>query len=227
MNFLLIRTFQLFVERFECFHCHRGTQLSVSYRDWRTPLGSIQYPFFNNGLYNVDGQGGYPAHDQGLYELTLNPAHRGLFRPPSLRNVALTAPYMHDGSIATLREVVMHYAAGGRLIGSYEMVTEALRRRRVTADESDRFVERLLGLELGQAQYERGEAFIAGIVQRAGTEVLERLWADEADLPTPAEVDAPGLWLARIGVDFELPADLEVPDDLSGLDDEPGPPNEA
>ena len=112
---------------------------------------------------------------------------------------------------------------GGRLIGSYEMVTEALRRRRVTADESDRFVERLLGLELGQDQYERGEAFIAGIVQRAGTEVLERLWADEADLPTPAEITAPGLWLARIGVEFDLPADLEVPDDLSGLDDDTDP----
>ena len=108
---------------------------------------------------------------------------------------------------------------GGRLIGSYEMVTEALRRRRVTADESDRFVERLLGLELGQDQYERGETFVAGIVQRAGTEVLERLWADEADLPTPAEIAAPGLWLARIGIEFDLPADLEVPEDLSDLDD--------
>jgi len=108
---------------------------------------------------------------------------------------------------------------GGRLIRSYDMLTEALRRRRVTADESDRFVERLLGLELGQDQYDRGAAFITGVVDRAGTEVLERLWADEADLPTPAEVDAPGLWLARLGVDFELPADLEVPDDLSGLDD--------
>ncbi|MBL8775365.1 MAG: zinc-dependent metalloprotease [Acidimicrobiales bacterium] len=115
---------------------------------------------------------------------------------------------------------------GGRLIGSYEMVTEALRRRRVTADESDRFVERLLGLELGQDQYERGEAFIAGIVQRAGAEVLERLWADEADLPTPAEITAPGLWLARIGVEFDLPADLEVPDDLSDLDD-PGAPDDG
>ena len=108
---------------------------------------------------------------------------------------------------------------GGRLIGSYDMLTEALRRRRVTADESDRFVERLLRLELGQDQYDRGAAFITGVVDRAGTEVLERLWADEADLPTPAEVDAPGLWLARLGMDFELPADLEVPDDLSGLDD--------
>ena len=38
----------------------------------------------------------------------------GRFRAPTLRNVALTAPYMHDGSIATLGEVVDHYAAGGR-----------------------------------------------------------------------------------------------------------------
>jgi len=105
-------------ERFECFHCHRGTHLSVSYRDAQTPLGSLQYPFFNNGLYNVDGQGSYPAYDQGLYNVTFHRDHRGLYRPPSLRNVALTAPYMHDGSIATLREVVQHYAAGGRVIRS-------------------------------------------------------------------------------------------------------------
>ncbi len=59
---------------------------------------------------------GRPEHDQGLYELTFNPDHRGLFRLPSLHNVELTAPHMHDGSIATLREVVEHYAAGGRLI---------------------------------------------------------------------------------------------------------------
>lgn len=64
------------------------------------------------------GDGSYPPHDQGLYEVTLNPADRGRFRPPSLRNVALTAPYMHDGSISTLADVVRHYAAGGRLIQS-------------------------------------------------------------------------------------------------------------
>jgi len=103
-------------ERFECFHCHSGTNLSVSYRDIRTRSGSIRYPFFNNGLYNVDGDGSYPAYDQGLYDLTLDPGDRGRFRPPSLRNVALTAPYMHDGSIETLREVVEHYAAGGRVL---------------------------------------------------------------------------------------------------------------
>ena len=103
-------------ERFECFHCHSGTNLTVSYRDIRTSPGAARYPFFNNGLYNVDGEGSYPAYDQGLYDLTLDPADRGRFRPSSLRNVALTAPYMHDGSIATLREVVEHYAAGGRVL---------------------------------------------------------------------------------------------------------------
>jgi len=105
-------------ERFECFHCHSGVNLSVSYRDANTSDGTIRYPFFNNGLYDVDGEGSYPAHDQGLYDVTLDPDDRGLFRPPSLRNVALTAPYMHDGSIETLRGVLQHYAAGGRLIES-------------------------------------------------------------------------------------------------------------
>ncbi|GAA6183045.1 MULTISPECIES: MbnH family di-heme enzyme [Alteromonadaceae] len=109
--------FQLFNgERFECFHCHTGANFSVSYRDSNTNSGNIQFPFFNNGLYNVDGEGSYPASDQGLYDLTLNEADKGLFRPQSLRNIELTAPYMHDGSIATLREVIEHYARGGRLI---------------------------------------------------------------------------------------------------------------
>jgi putative hydrolase len=87
---------------------------------------------------------------------------------------------------------------GANLIGSYGRITEAARRHRVETGEGDRFVEHLLGLELGQAQYDRGAAFVEGIAERAGTEGLARLWADEADLPTPAELDAPGLWLARI-----------------------------
>ncbi len=115
-----IRGLRLFNgERFECFHCHNGVNFSVSYRDRNTDTGSERFPFFNTGLYNVDGEGSYPDRDQGLFELTLDPADRGRFRPQGLRNVALTAPYMHDGSIATLREVVAdHYARGGRLIES-------------------------------------------------------------------------------------------------------------
>lgn len=105
-------------ERLECFHCHSGVNLTVSYFDASTTADRARYPFFNNGLYNVGGDGGYPEADQGLYDLTLDPDDRGLFRPPSLRNVALTAPYMHDGSVATLREVLEHYAAGGTLTAS-------------------------------------------------------------------------------------------------------------
>lgn len=94
---------------------------------------------------------------------------------------------------------------GTGLIGSYDRITEALRRHRVETGEGDRFVEHLLGLSLTQAQYDRGSSFVEGVVERAGTEALARLWADEADLPTPAEVDAPGLWLARIGIELDLP----------------------
>ncbi len=98
---------------------------------------------------------------------------------------------------------------GAKLIGSYGMVTEAMRRRRVEASTSDRFVERLFGLELTQDRYDRGAAFADGVVERSGTDALDRLWRSEVELPTPAELDAPGLWLARI----DLPQDGEDPDD--------------
>lgn len=92
---------------------------------------------------------------------------------------------------------------GERLISSYPMITEALRRRRVEADESDRFVARLFGLEIGQATYDAGSSFVDGVVERAGTEALGSLWRSERMLPTPNEIAAPGLWLARI----DLPDD--------------------
>lgn len=95
--------------------------------------------------------------------------------------------------------------AGAPLITSYGQLTEALRRRRVEADASDRFVEQLLGLELTRSAYERGSAFVEGIVERAGADGISPLWRGERFLPTPAEVDAPGLWLARIEFDAGAP----------------------
>jgi putative hydrolase len=92
---------------------------------------------------------------------------------------------------------------GGQLIANYPMLTEALRRRRVEAGEGDRFVEHLLGLELDQVQYERGEQFVRGVIDRVGVDGLARLWDRAGWLPTPAEVDAPGLWLARIDLPDE------------------------
>ena len=87
---------------------------------------------------------------------------------------------------------------GQGLIGSYDQITEAMRRQRVEADPSDRFIERLLGLELTQTQVDRGTAFINGVIERSGTSELSRLWEDSKNFPTPNEVDAPGLWLARL-----------------------------
>ncbi|HEX9970000.1 MAG TPA: zinc-dependent metalloprotease [Acidimicrobiales bacterium] len=89
---------------------------------------------------------------------------------------------------------------GRTLIGSYGALSEAMKRRRVERGEGDRFVEHLLGLELNQAQYDRGAAFVRGVVERAGEDALTRLWHSERELPTPAEVDAPGLWLERINI---------------------------
>lgn len=102
--------------------------------------------------------------------------------------------------VAVVVGVVDHVldTVGAELIPSYPMLTEALRRRRVEAAEADRFVERLFGLELSQGTYDRGSAFVDGVVERAGEDGLRRLWTDAGVLPTPPEVDAPGLWLARI-----------------------------
>ena len=103
-------------ERLECFHCHVGFNLqdSVNYIGKAFP----EVTFHNTGLYNVDGAGGYPAPNRGLFEFTQRAADMGRFRVPTLRNIAVTAPYMHDGSIATLSEVLDHYAAGGRTIAA-------------------------------------------------------------------------------------------------------------
>jgi putative hydrolase len=89
-------------------------------------------------------------------------------------------------------------SVGQRLIGSHALLTEALRRRRVEASDADQLIRDLFGLELSQAAYDRGAAFVRGVIERAGEAGLSRLWASAAELPTPAEVDAPGLWLARI-----------------------------
>ncbi|MCK6550599.1 di-heme enzyme [Myxococcota bacterium] len=103
-----------FDERFECFHCHGGFNFSSSTRTASSEVGEVA--FHNTGLYDVDGQGSYPAVDTGVMRITLDPADMGKFRAPTLRNVELTAPYFHDGSAATLDDVLDHYARGGRLV---------------------------------------------------------------------------------------------------------------
>ncbi|MDP2548004.1 methanobactin export MATE transporter MbnM [Oceanobacter sp. 4_MG-2023] len=107
-----------FSEELECFHCHNGFNFSSSTITTNTRFP--ERPFFNTGLYNIDNQGSYPEDNTGKYQVTGDWNDMGAFRPPTLRNIELTAPYMHDGSMETLEEVLEFYADGGRNITSGE-----------------------------------------------------------------------------------------------------------
>lgn len=102
-----------FGEKLECYHCHGGLNFSDNLKHSRLP--AAERGFHNTGLYNIDGRGAYPAGHHGVAEFTGQPADMGRFRTPSLRNITLTAPYMHDGSIPDLVAVIRnHYAVSGR-----------------------------------------------------------------------------------------------------------------
>ncbi len=103
-----------FSERMECYHCHSGINFTTAFKSASTTI--VEMDFQNTGLYNLDTEGSYPPGGEGLFEFTQNPRDKGKFRVPSLRNIALTGPYMHDGSMVTLEQVIDHYAAGGRTI---------------------------------------------------------------------------------------------------------------
>ena len=102
--------------RLGCFECHAGISFSAS----QVYLGAppTEPVFHNTGLYAIGAANSYPPRNRGLYEHSLRDADMGRFKAPTLRNIELTAPYMHDGSIETLEAVVDHYAAGGRQIPS-------------------------------------------------------------------------------------------------------------
>jgi len=105
-----------FSEKTECFHCHNGFNFTntVDYAG----KGFAEVEFHNTGLYNIDGKGGYPAPNTGVHAVSNRARDMGRFKAPTLRNIAVTAPYMHDGSIATLEQVLAHYEAGGRTIAA-------------------------------------------------------------------------------------------------------------
>jgi cytochrome c peroxidase len=92
-----------------CDRCHGG-------RDFASPTDGDGY--HNIGLYDVDGEGSYPASAQGLIAWTGVAGDMGRFRIPTLRNLAYTGPYMHDGSVISLADVIDILAAGGRNVQS-------------------------------------------------------------------------------------------------------------
>jgi cytochrome c peroxidase len=81
-------------ERLNCIKCHSGFDFT-------------EYSFQNNGLYEAFA-------DSGRALITKKASDIGKFKVPSLRNVSLTYPYMHDGSLNTLDEVIEHYNSGGK-----------------------------------------------------------------------------------------------------------------
>jgi len=109
-----------FSEKLECHHCHGGFNFTQSTSHEKQLID--RRPFHNTGLYQVinkvTGKSGYPEKDIGLAEISTLTEDNGRFRAPTLRNIEVSAPYMHDGSIATLSEVLDFYAAGGRNINS-------------------------------------------------------------------------------------------------------------
>jgi putative hydrolase len=84
------------------------------------------------------------------------------------------------------------------MIKSLPTIREAMRRHRVERSEADRFIQRLLGLDPSRRLHDQAAAFCRGVEERAGSQALDRLTEAESMLPTPAELEAPGLWLARI-----------------------------
>jgi cytochrome c peroxidase len=110
-----VRGMELFFsEKTECFHCHGGFNFTDSSTHADSVIESVG--FHNNGLYNIGGLGDYPPGNTGLHDMTGKRRDMGRFKAPTLRNIAVTAPYMHDGSIATLDDVLDHYLAGGRRV---------------------------------------------------------------------------------------------------------------
>ena len=104
-----------FSEKLECHHCHGGFNFTQSTSHEKQILD--RRPFHKTGLYNIvseNGKSGYPEKDQGLSEISLSAKDNGRFRAPTVRNIALSAPYMYDGSIDSLSQVLDFYAAGGR-----------------------------------------------------------------------------------------------------------------
>jgi putative hydrolase len=93
-------------------------------------------------------------------------------------------------------------AVAVRLVGGAALrIAEAVRRQRIETSANDAFVEQLLGIRIGEAQVARGKAFVQGVADRAGDDGLLPLLERADAIPTPNEVDAPGLWLARIRPD--------------------------
>ena len=117
---------------------------------------------------------------------------------PEQRNISSTLTAQTTALGAYVDHVTASVAQS--LTSSPAALGEAWYRYRIEEGKGEMAFAGLFGLDVGQDEVDRGRAFVSGVIERVGEDALTRLWTDEVDLPTPAEVDAPGLWLARIGL---------------------------
>ncbi len=133
---------------------------------------------------------------------------QGMFGDPEALLGDLLTPESRQSSerLTALAVVIDAYAdhiadlVGQKLVGSHRQLAEAWYRRRIERGKGEEAAGALFGLDLDQSQVDRGRSFIDGVVERAGEEGLSGLWSSASNLPTPSEVDAPGLWLERISL---------------------------
>jgi putative hydrolase len=107
-----------------------------------------------------------------------------------------------DAMVAAIIGYIDHSvdAVTSKVLGGGSQIAEAVRRRRVESSPNDVFLEQLLGLRLTRQQLERGRIFVDGVIERAGNAGISQLFSAPGNLPTPSELDAPGLWLARLEI---------------------------
>jgi putative hydrolase len=150
----------------------------------------------------LGGPGGIGGEGTDLESL------QGMFNDPeALLGDLLTPESRHSSDqLTALALVIDGYAdhvadvVGTKLVGSHTQLAEAWYRRRIERGKGEEAAGALFGLDLDQPQVDRGRAFIAGVLERAGGDGLSKLWSSARNLPTPSEVDAPGLWLERIAL---------------------------
>lgn len=165
-----------FSEKTECFHCHGGFNFTGTVDYYGKGFAEIE--FHNTGLYNVKGKFSYPTPNTGIYEFTQDPEDVGKFKAPTLRNVAVTAPYMHDGSVRSLAEAIDHYRAGGRTIRSGPNAG-------VGADNPNKS-EFVKGFELSAGEKEDLIAFLRSLTDE--TLLKNRRLSDPGQLPASRNV---------------------------------------
>ncbi len=133
---------------------------------------------------------------------------QGMFGDPEALLGELLTPESRRSSdqLTALAVIIDGYAdhianvVGRKLVGSHGQLAEAWYRRRTERGKGEEAAGALFGLDLDQAQVDRGRSFISGVLDRAGDDGLAKLWSSDRNLPTPSEVDAPGLWLERISL---------------------------